>query len=486
MPASSAPAGPVRARGVTARLCALVGAVLAAAAALPPPPAVAQAVRVIEGPAIAEVSVDVNRAVVLETEEPFVEVSIANPAIADLSVQSNRSIYLLGKAAGSTTLTLFGANGRLIGNVGVTVSPDLAEFKRRLSAILPGEPVQVRAAADGIVLSGQVSSAVQVSRAVELAGRYAPERVVNMMTVGGSQQVLLRVRFAEVQRSASKALGFNWSVGAQFGNFGVSGSTGDFLVPGNTRGRPVPGGIGADYTAGSPTEGILRLGFGAGGIVANLAVDALESKGAARTLAEPNLTALSGDTANFLAGGEYPIPVFSDDGLAVEYRPFGVALGFTPTVLGDVINLAIEAESSNIDPTIVIENQGIRFTGFSTRRARTTIELRDGQSFAIAGLLQDEFVDNANQIPWLGDVPVLGALFRSADFRRRQTELVILVTAHLVNPVPAASVVLPTDRIRLPSERELFLLGRLEGQRDPTLRAVAARDFEGAFGYVLD
>ncbi len=449
----------------------------------------APVVRVLEGAASPDLSVAVNRAIVIESAEAFAEVSVANPAIADVAALSNRSIYILGKMAGRTTLTLLGPNGRLITNVAVAVGPDLAEFKERLSEILPQERILVRSAADGIVLSGNVTSTVRMSRALELAERYAPGRVSNMLTVGGSQQVLLRVRFAEVQRSAAKQLGFNWGFGIRTGNWGIGGEHADFLDNGNAAGFQVDDDPDTGYVPSGQTEGILGISFGAGGVLASLTIDALENKGFARTLAEPNLVALSGDTASFLAGGEYPIPVYGgDDGnIAVEYRPFGVSLGFTPTVVdGDLINLELEAESSAIDSSVVIENQGISFNGFSTRRARTTIELKDGDSFAIAGLLQDDFRDNASQIPWVGDVPILGTLFRSSGFQRSQTELVIMVTAYLVDPVKEDVVQLPGDRLRVPSERELFLLGKLEAVRDPVARSVGARNFEGEFGYVLE
>ncbi|MEM1315971.1 MAG: type II and III secretion system protein family protein [Pseudomonadota bacterium] len=472
---------------------AFLAAALAAAACLAAPAAVqaqgADMVRVIDATSPSEVTVAVNRAVVLEAGEPFAEVSVANPGIADVAALSNQSVYVLGKQPGRTTLTLLGAGGRLLTNISVRVQPDLQEFKARLTEILPGEPIEVRNAADGIVLSGTVSSAAQLGRAVELAQRYAPGRVTNMVGVAGTQQVLLRVRFAEVQRNAAKSLGFNWTVGAQFGNWGAQAQTGDFIGPGNPQSPVGPGGFESPYNPRSPSQGLMRLGFSAGGVVANLAIDALEGKGAARTLAEPNLVALSGDTASFLAGGEYPIPV-SDSvtgSISVDYRPFGISLGFTPTVVEeDVINLQVVAESSAIDTSIVIQSAGVEYNGFSTRRANTTIELRDGQSFAIAGLLQETFVDSASQLPWIGDVPVLGTLFRSAEFQRNQTELVILVSAFLVNPASEGAYELPTDRIRLPNERELFLLGRVELEQDTGLRSAATRDFEGAFGYVVD
>jgi pilus assembly protein CpaC len=404
--------------------------------------------------------------VVLEAIQPFAEVSVANPGIADVAALSNTSIYILGKRPGRTTLTLLGEGGRLIANVTVNVGPDLAELKERFSEILPGEKIDVRTANDGLVLSGAVSSAPRLQRALELAGRYAPGRVTNMMTVGGTQQVMLKVRFAEVQRNASKELGFNWSFGG--------------LESGNIRS------VAGSFDGGQSLGSVLNFGYAAGSFIAQLTIDALENKGLARTLAEPNLVALSGDAADFLAGGEYPIPVpDGDGGVAVQYRPFGISLGFTPTVLDDeLINLQISAESSAIDSSVVVETNGIRVEGFSVRRAKTTVELRDGQSFAIAGLLQDSFRDNASQIPWVGDIPVLGTLFRSTDFQSAQTELVIIVTVHLVSPTSGDALGMPTDRIRAPSEAELFLLGRTEGS-GPVFD-VASQEFQGAYGYVME
>lgn len=465
------------------RIVCLAAAVAASAWTGAPAWAQDGVLRVARGAASQDVSVDVNRAVVLEAIAPFAEVSVANPGIADVAALSNTSIYILGKRPGRTTLTLLGEGGRLIANVAIYVGPDLDELKDRYAEILPGEKIDVRTANDGLVLSGTLSSAGRVSRALELAERYAPGRVSNMMTVGGTQQVMLKVRFAEVQRNASKELGFNWAFaigdpleGAR--NIFSRGESGDYLSGDNT-----PGG---SYTSTKNPQSLLSIGYSAGGFLAELTIDALEGKGLARTLAEPNLTALSGDSAEFLAGGEYPIPVTDGDGgVTVDYRPFGVSLGFTPTVLDDdLVNLQVTAESSAIDSSIVIQGGGISYEGFAVRRANTTVELRDGQSFAIAGLLLDEFRDNATQIPWVGDIPVLGALFRSADYNSRQSELVIIVTVHLVSPVDGDSLSLPTDRIQAPSESELFLFGRVEGSG--VVNDVAAQNFQGAYGYVME
>lgn len=430
--------------------------------------------RVARGATSQNVAVTLNRAVVVESAQKFIEVSVANPAIADVAALSDESIYVLGKAPGRTTLTIFGENGRLITNVDVMVTPDLTEFKQRLSDILPGEPIEVRSANGGIVLSGTVSGARKVARAMELASKYAGENVTNLMNVGGSQQVMLKVRFAEVQRSASKQLGLN--VGAVFGGQDYSGrlETNQFLSGDNAPGGAFAGSTGAFAIGG--------LALQLGDVLVDVILNALEQKGLARSLAEPNLVAQSGDTASFLAGGEVPIPVSGNDGqIDVEFKPFGVALSFTPTVVdGDIINIELETEVSSIDSAIQVTSNGISVPGFQVRRASTTIELRDGQSFAIAGLLRETFVDNVSQVPFLGDVPVLGTLFRSADFNNDQTELVIVVTPQLVVPVDGAAISLPTDRIAIPNEQELFLFGALEGAAGE----IADQDFDGDYGYV--
>jgi pilus assembly protein CpaC len=443
----------------------------------------AQNLSITSGTTARNLSVAINRAVVVESDVPFAELSVANPAIADIATLSDRTIYVLGKSPGRTTLTLLGPDGRLITNVEVQVAPDIAEFKERLQEILPGENIEVRTANAGLVLSGSVSSIVKLDRALDLAERYAPDAVSNLMSVGGTQQVMLKVRFAEMSRSVSKDLSVS---------LGFSGASGNFsALAGSGSGAPnVVSGAPNLVTNGGNSEGAFAISFGSGSLQAAVLIEALETKGLVRTLAEPNLTALSGQQAEFLAGGEIPIPVSSEDGISIEYRPFGVELAFTPTVVNeDIINLNLATSVSNLDTTNAVTTGGVSVPSFSTRASSTTVELRDGESFAIAGLLQDNFVDLAGQVPWLGDVPVLGSLFRSANYSRNQTELVIIVTAHLVSPHRGDSFVLPTDRIRPPTERELFLNGTIaksvRSSRGGT-GEVARQDFSGSYGYVLE
>ncbi|MGX0901563.1 pilus assembly protein CpaC [Roseovarius sp. MBR-79] len=452
-----------------------------------PMAAQAETVRVLQNGAASNLSVSMNRAIVVESDVPFAELSIANPAIADFSTLSDRTIYVLGKTPGRTTLTLFDGTGQLITNIDVHVSTDVAEFKERLRQILPGETIEVRTANDGIVLSGTVSSPARLQRALDLAERYAPERVSNLMSVSGKQQVMLKVRFAEMQRSVSKALSANLTLNAQSGNdrIGVTGSRLSTNQIANGGGNLIPGTVGGQTAAGTAF-----IGFDIGATEIGILLEALETKGVVRTLAEPNLTALSGQEASFLAGGEFPIPVAQDtDTLTVEFKRFGVELKFVPRVVDDgIINLELVAAVSSVDPANSIVTNGLTLPGFRRRDTSTTVAMRDGESFAIAGLLQDDFRDNASQVPWLGDIPVLGALFRSADFQRDQSELVIIVSAHLVSPTRGEALVLPTDRVRLPSEADLFLRGRV-AKGAPTRGAageVAKQDFTGSYGYVME
>lgn len=442
-------------------LLAVTGLALAQAV-----PVMAQNVRVIDGDSASTLRVPMNRAVVVETEQPFAELSIANPGIADISTLSDRSIYVLGKTPGRTTLTILGLDGGLMSNVEVQVTPDIAEFRERLRQILPNEKIEVRTANDGIVLSGTVTTPARLDAAFQLAQRYAPDRVSNLMSVGGTQQVMLKVRFAEMQRGIGKSLGGSVQIDSSRGSV----STGNF----------------ASATSTSPA-GTLGFRIGGGSLTAQVLLEALETQGMSRTLAEPNLTALSGQEASFLAGGEYPIPVIEDGNVSIQYKPFGVELTFTPRVLEDnIINLTLEAAVSSLDGANTVSIGGNVVNAFRRRETQTTVELRDGESFAIAGLLEDDFRAGSSSVPWLSELPVLGALFRSANYARSQTELVIIITAHLVTPTRGEALMLPTDRVRPPTERELFLNGRMTSRGGGAVGEVARQEFGGSYGYVME
>ena len=400
---------------------------------------------------------------------------IADPKIADVLPLNTHSVYVVGKAMGATALTVYGPGRRLIAAVNVVVSADIDSLKGRLHEILPEERVAVRPANDSIILSGTASSGAVLERIVTLANTYAPGKVVNMMSVEGAQQVMLSVRFVEMERTAAKDLNLN-----------VSDTGRHFSI--NT-GQPLQNAFGT-----------LKAMFHIGNTDLTLALDALEDKGLVKTLAEPNLTTMSGETANFLAGGEFPIPISASTGgvggvptITIEFKQFGIGLAFTPTILEDgLINLVVNPEVSSIDNTISVNTGLVTVPGLKVRRAHATVELRDGESFTIAGLLSDNYNNTINQFPVVGDIPILGALFRSNNYQRDQTELVIVVTPHLVTP-RRGYIATPADHVVPPSDYELFLLGQQRGAAAnvaPEDRVLLSTDpttggIDGPHGHVL-
>jgi pilus assembly protein CpaC len=433
-----------------------------------------------QGKHVGEFIVPVNKSQVLRLDLSFADLLVGNAEVADVLALTDRSIYVLGKTPGSTSLTIYGRNKELLAVMDLVVTVDVEGLKARLFELLPDEEIEVRAVNESVILSGRVSSSVRLARAMDVAERYAPENVTNLMSVTGSQQVMLAVRFAEVQRRLVKELGINTQVSGS--DFAVS--VGDALLNGFFSA--------AAFATGSAT-------FGIGSVTLDFLFDALEEKGVVKTLAEPNLIALSGDTASFLAGGEFPVPVAqnSEGGqttITIEFKEFGVALAFTPTVLDDdLINVVVNPEVSRIDPTNSVTLQGFDIPGLTTRRATTTVELRDGQSFAIAGLIQSDFQDTVRQLPLFADVPVLGALLRSSDYQSQQTELVIIVTPHLVQPAPGGSLATPADDFVPPSDSDIWLFGRIESPTSgqPATNAAnalainKAGGVQGSYGHII-
>lgn len=417
-----------------------------------------------------QLDVPLNKSQVLTVDRPFAKALVGNQDIADVLPMTNRSLYVLGKKVGTTSLTLYDSRNMLIAVVDVAVGPDVVTLKRQLSELIPGEAIGARMSNDAVVLTGTVSSAAAIDRAVQVASTYAGgrDKIVNMLSVGASQQVMLEVRFSEVNRQAAKQIGLNHSFTGNKTAGSIGNLAGESIIPTNNDGVPT---IALDGL--SDAFGVGTWAYKIGSLNIFSALDALERKGLVKTLAEPTLVALSGETASFLAGGEFPIPVVQNggggggtggnNGITVEFKPFGVSLGFTPTVLGDgIINLVVEPEVSSIDPSASVSINGLVVPGLLTRRAKTVVELRDGQSFAIAGLLRNDFQDTVRQLPILGSIPIIGTLFRSTGFQKQQTELVMIVTPRLVKPMRADQVALPTDRVGDPHELDLFLMGRTD------------------------
>lgn len=396
-----------------------------------------------------EIQLPVNKSRVIRVDRPLRDILVGSPEVADVLALSDHSVYVLGRKLGSTSLALYGDNRQLIGVLDLTVTPDLPTLRQRLYEIMPTERIDVRAANESVVLSGPVTSGSQLKQALAMAESFAPGKVTNNLILSGGQQVMLAVRFAEMQRTVAKEIGVTTNVNYSKGGDALNILTG--VLPALTPFGSIAGAL----TIGSWTIDAM--------------LDALERKGVVKTLAEPNLIAMSGETASFLAGGEFPIPVgqsSNDNGvdtITIEFKEFGVKLAFTPTVIGnEVINLAVEPEVSAIDRSNGITISGLVIPGLSVRRAQTTVDLRHGESFAIAGLIRSNFTDSVEQFPGLGEIPILGSLLRSSSFQREESELVIIVTPYLVRPALPGQLRLPTDAFLPPSQVQLFLNGRLD------------------------
>lgn len=428
-------------------------------------PATAQ-VRTAAGPTVhaGTLEVPVNKSQVVNADRSIAKAMIGNDEIADILPLSDRSLYVLGKKMGTTSLTLYDGGGRVIAVMDVAVGPDVEALQGQLDALVPGEAVKARISNDSIVLTGLVSNPGAAHTAERLARTYAGEKVVNMIALGSGQQVMLEVQFAEVDRATGREVGVRAFGVSNGGSFDVVTGSGSNLVPDPDTGIGV---LKLDAITGQ--AGVLRNTFSIGSLSLQGILNALETKGLARTLAKPTLVAISGERASFLAGGEFPIPVAQSSGggsnggtaaITVEFKTFGVSLAFTPTVLGDsTIHMIVEPEVSEIDGNASLTLNGITVPGLRTRRVNTTLELRDGESFAIAGLLQQDSKANISQVPILGSIPILGTLFRSTRYQKGETELLIVVTPRLVAPIRPEQVRLPTDRVGEPDQADTFLLG---------------------------
>jgi len=436
-------------------------------------------------------SLVLGKSIIIESEDPVTRVSCAAPDIANAVVLTPRQIYLTGKAPGITNLTLWDTSNRVSTIIDIDVLPDVARLKEKLYQMFPEEKnISVTVSPDAVNLTGTVTSAADLSQVLGVAQSYAPKdkegkpRVNNYLEVRGVQQVMLEVRVSEMSRTLLRQLGINFSyISANGQNFGIS-----LLNQLTTAASPSPGAV----TGSNSVNAILR--FLGGGATWTVFIDALKENDLTKVLAEPTLITLSGQTANFLAGGEYPIPVPQSGAgvgtvptITIEYKQFGVSLSFTPTVLSNnKISMKVSPEVSELDFTQAISLQGYVIPSLTTRRVSTVIELADGQSFAIAGLLKDEVKEIAQKYPVLGDIPILGVLFRSSSFQKSETELIVIVTPHLVKPLDMAKQTLPTDQYIEPNDFEFYVLGKMEGEggyeKNPPLKNGGG--LEGDFGHI--
>jgi pilus assembly protein CpaC len=423
-------------RGLLAALAMAIAVPLAA-----PQAASAQAVQ-ISAERNTSVKVAKGKPQTIKTSAAFYEIVIGDPSIANVTPLTDKSFYVLGNELGTTGIALFNESKQLVGTVDIEVTLDTKGLAGTIRDAVPGSNIKVGSANGRIVLSGSAEDAVSADKAQKIANRYSgEEEVINSVKITSSQQVQLNVRFVEINREVGRELGtkINASYVGPGGNFGFNS---DPRASGKLPAADIIGGIVT------------------GGWSIDVAIKALEDRGVARRLAEPNLIARSGETASFLAGGEFPIPVSEEEGkITVQYKKFGVGLEFTPTVLQDgLISLDIEPEVSSVDASASYQIGNISIPGFVVRRAKTSVDLKSGQSFMIAGLLQSQNDTTTQSIPGLGRLPVLGALFSSKAYQRRETDLVIIITPHLVKPIdPTKKVATPFDQTAAASDADFFL-----------------------------
>jgi pilus assembly protein CpaC len=503
---------PTRHRFMHSLVVAFVAALVASftTAILPGGAGVANAQRMLSLAApkrTASVGVAVGKSEDVRTDSSFIDILVGDPEVADVNPLTDKALSILGKKIGTTRVSLYGEGKKLVGVFDIEVSYDVSKLREELAQRYPHAKIRVSTANGRVLLSGSAPDGIVLDSILSVARQFSPD-IINSIQVAQPQQVMLEVRFVEAARSAGRDLGVQWNTFSK----GVIGNSGDGVpasqlpvtngVFGGQPGGSCGGGLNVScagltvspFVSAGLLSGAAPFGFLVGkllgtGVEANILVNALETKGLARSLAEPNLIALSGDTASFLAGGEYPIPVPGSFGqISVEYKRYGVGLAFTPTVLNKgLINLKIEPEVSELDPShSVAVGNGISVPALTVRRASSTIELRDGQSFVLAGLLQNSSTTAQNQLPWIGDVPVLGTLFSSKSYQKNETDLIIIVTPRIVQPTRPGDVIkTPLDNTLPANDIDFFLFGKPEVARRENRRG-EARYGQGPIGHMLD
>lgn len=404
-----------------------------------------------------DVAISVGAGRMVRLDSNMSDLFVANPAVADVQVRSANQLYIFGKAAGETTLYATNSAGKVVYSATVRVGNNLDSIGEMLSVAMPQSQIQVTPMNGVVLLTGTVADPADVEDAGRLVQAFvgADTQVMSRLKTATPLQVMLQVRIAEVSRGVTKNIGVNLLTNDSTDGFQFGIGQGTSISP--ETGAVTIGEIGTTLQARGNLFGLDIIS----------ALDLAESNGLSTTLAEPNLVALSGETASFLAGGEFPIPTAQGiSGTAIEFKPYGVSLAFTPTVLeGGRISMRVRPEVSEISSANAVRLNGFEVPSLITRRTETTVELGSGQSFMIAGLLSNTGNNNVEKAPFLGSLPILGALFRSNNFRRNQTELVIVVTPYLVRPVNAANIALPTDGFRTANDVDRVLLDRQHDSR---------------------
>ena len=471
------------------------------------------------GAASQSLALPAGRSAVVELPVDARDVLVSNPAVAEAVLRTPRRIYVMGVKSGVSDAVFFDAAGRRILTLSIRVDQNTSALADTINRVVPDSQVKVDAINDSVILSGMVKSASDADKAVEIARATVtkPEQVLNMLSIAGKDQVMLKVRILEMQRQVIKQLGFNWSAvinqagSSQFligtaATYGINGAllggiTGGLLRDTTTQPEvlafdPATGKFDLPtvcHTCPTATTQVTSGSQGWNKGTGNL--QAFERVGLVRTLAEPNLTAISGEAAKFLVGGEFPVPTGEDNTgkVSIEFKPFGIGLGFTPVVLsGGRISLKLSTEVSELSnqgafslttgatgPTLVVP-------ALTVRRAETVVELPSGGAMMIAGLLQDKTAENLDSLPGVKDLPILGSLFRSRDYQAGQTELVVIVTPYLVKPASPADLQTPIDGLRMADDVETLLLGHLNKTYKHAPQSTAGRTYQGPYGYVVE
>jgi pilus assembly protein CpaC len=468
-------------------------------------------------PTVRHVLIGTNKSMVIELPRDLKDVAVSNPEILDAVVQKSNRVILIGKKLGDANVFFFDENGEQILTMEVRIERDMQVFNRLIERLIPGSHISAEVLNDTMVLSGNVVTPADSARAAEIAARFmqipgesnatAPIKVINMLQVEAKEQVMLKVVVAEVGRQLIKRLGVNWAGGAigRDGAFGI-GSNNQFPLSGDQGSNGfLSGVIGPDTTrcllpssfAGAVIPGSSTLN-GSGGSLPpgplscfGYTVEAFEQAGLLKTLAEPTLTAISGETASFLAGGEFPVPVGQSvnngvNEISVEFKPFGVSLSFTPTVMSEGrISLKVATEVSELTNQGAVTISSLTIPALKVRRANTTVELPSGGSMVIGGLISDDTRQNSDGIPGLKTLPILGTLFRSRDFLKKESELMVIITPYMVNPVARDKLVLPTDKLDASNDPKAYFLGemnRIYGH----FHELPEGKYNGNYGFIVE
>ncbi|RWL84235.1 MAG: type II and III secretion system protein family protein [Mesorhizobium sp.] len=435
----------------------------------------------VSSPSLHRVFVPVSQSATIQVNATLGDIVVGDEKIADAQPMTDKTLYIIGKSVGTTTVNLFSEDKRSLGAIQIEVGQDVSDMAAAIRQVAPKARIEIGSINGKVRLSGHVKDAATLAQIVEVTQQYGPDAIINAVTIDDSQQVNLSVRILEASRNAGRDLGVSLKSTNRDGSTkvgtGIAAVDKDNVVLGS-------GTLLSGLLSNTSPFGALLTRVIDSNVKVDLYIEALEAKGLVRTLAEPNLTTVSGETASFIAGGEVPIRTVGALGqVQIDYKQFGVGLNFTPVVLDDgKIHMKLAPEVSDVTD----------FTSagdpiFTNRKLQTVVDLRDGQSFAVGGLLQSKNTKLQEQVPWLGQVPIIGAMFRNSSTQKKETELVVIVTPHIVRPVkPGEQLATPLDKTRPANDPELFLLGQLEVNKDMIRMYEHGEGVTGPYGHMLD